>query len=286
LPSLRSAVIADKARFAELASGDQFVSFPQLGSLGRLGNQLFQIAATVGTARKHGYYYVLPPWKYSQYLSNRISQTSILGPARNYVEQAFCYQDIPITGPTSLHGFFQTQRYFEHCEEEIRNLFTPHPVIMSKLTSKFGDLLERETCSLHIRRGDYVKISRMADLTDTDYFDRAVAQLNDDKTFLIFSDDIDWCKKQFRGRQFVYIEGLKDIADLFMMSLCHAHIISNSSFSWWGAWLDPNPDKKVIAPARWFAGSLADPRIPYSSAPRFIGYHDTKDLIPESWIKL
>ena len=81
------------------------------------------------------------------------------------------------------------------------------------------------------------------------------------------------------------MKGQSSVEDLFLMSLCKGHIIGNSSFSWWGAWLDARPQKTVIAPARWFAGSYADPSLPFSSRP-YQGYHDTRDIIPAEWIKL
>ena len=88
---------------------------------------------------------------------------------------------------------------------------------------------------------------------------------------LVFSDDIDWCKGVFRGDRFTFIEGEKDYIDLYIMSQCKNNIIANSTFSWWGAWLNKNKNKKIVAPKKWF-GSLIS--------------HNTKDLIPKEWIKV
>ena len=77
----------------------------------------------------------------------------------------------------------------------------------------------------------------------------------------------------------VFVEALSAIEDLFLMARCRGHIIANSSFSWWGAWLDPDPDKKVIAPARWFGSKHADPSVPDGTS-RFSGFYDTSDLVP------
>jgi hypothetical protein len=104
-----------------------------------------------------------------------------------------------------------------------------------------------------------------------DYYRNAIAEFSDDTRFLVFSDDIQWCKENFKGDNFHFIEGEKDYVDLYLMSLCNNNIIANSSFSWWGAWLNNTPNKKVIAPKQWFGKAKQ---------------LNTKDLIPETWIIL
>jgi 5'(3')-deoxyribonucleotidase len=91
--------------------------------------------------------------------------------------------------------------------------------------------------------------------------------------FLIFSDDIEWCKENFPNisDKFIFIEGNKDYEDLYIMSKCKNNIISNSTFSWWGAWLNQNENKKVVAPLKWFGSSIN---------------HNTKDLYCDGWIKI
>ena len=103
---------------------------------------------------------------------------------------------------------------------------------------------------------------------------KAVKQMPKDSVFVIFSDDIPWCKANFPDipEKFVFIEGNSDHEDLLLMSLCNNVIIANSTFSWFAAWLNNNANKKVIAPAKWFGDAYA--------------HYDTTDLIPESWIKI
>ena len=125
----------------------------------------------------------------------------------------------------------------------------------------------------------------MFNLAATDYYERAMARFPADTTFVFFSDDAAWCRNRFGEGRMVFVEGQSSVEDLFLMSLCGGHIIANSSFSWWGAWLDPRPGKAVIAPARWFAGSYADPSQPFSSRP-YRGYHDPRDIVPPDWIRL
>jgi hypothetical protein len=263
-----------------------FVTYKALGKLGRLGNQLFQIAATIGLARKLGYDFVLPPWRYAQYMQNPFPQSTHIPDVQKYIETSFAYQEINVSGPIDLCGFFQSEKYFIHCETEIRTLFTPKTELLSQLRECFGKILEEKTCSVHVRRTDYVGHPLFADLSRGNYYEEALRHFDSETVFVCFSDDVNWCKSRFRDRRFIFIEGLRNIADLILISLCTGHIIANSSFSWWGAWLDPRKDKKVIAPAAWFQGDHANPKIPFRGMPHFSGFHDIKDMLPQQWIQL
>ena len=263
-----------------------FVTFRYLGHVGRLGNQLFQIAAVIGVATKNELEYVFPVWDYAGWFEREIPQASVIAPTRTCTEKTFAYQDIVIREPTNLLGYFQTEKYFAHCKDLIRFYFEPHATLRQQLMAKHAKVLSRKTCSVHVRRADYVADPYFPDLTATDYYQRAFEQFDDDTTLVFFSDDMSWVKDHFRGDRFVYIEGNRAIEDLFLISLCKSHIIANSSFSWWGAWLNPNEDKKVVAPKQWFCGEYIDPNIPFRVGPRYHGFHDTKDLLPESWIRL
>ncbi len=137
-----------------------------------------------------------------------------------------------------------------------------------------------------MRRGDYVGDRCFADLTAGDYYERAFARFPPETVFLVFSDDIGWCRGRFQGRNVIFLEGQSPIVDLIMMAMCASHIIANSTFSWWGAWLNPRPDKTVIAPGTWFNGSLANPAISYVAGLWPRGYFDTRDLIPAEWTTL
>jgi hypothetical protein len=272
-------------RMHENAPARPFVTCKWSGQSGRLGNQMFQIAATIGTARKNGLDYVFPRWTFSEYFARAVPQTAELPETDVYRESSFAYNDIRVGRPTNLAGCFQSERYFKHCAEEIRGYFAPRPELPGILRQRFGELLSKPTCSVHVRRGDYVGDPHYADLAATDYYERAIDRFAAETTFLFFSDDIAWCQDRFRDRRFAFVKGQSSIEDLFLMSLCEGHIIANSSLSWWGAWLDGRPGKTVIAPARWFAGSYADPSLPFCARP-YQGYHETRDIIPEDWMKL
>jgi hypothetical protein len=130
------------------------------------------------------------------------------------------------------------------------------------------------TCSIHVRRGDYLKYPNKHTQSPTEYYDTAISLVKEkhpNVTFLIFSDDIQWCKNHFIGNEFTFIEGFEDWEDLILMSLCDANIITNSTFSWWAAWLGEKPNKLIIAPEKWFGPE---------------GPQDQQDIIPERWTKL
>ena len=199
--------------------------------------------------------------------------------------RTYGYEEIVVDRATELRGYFQSERYFEHCRDEVRHYFTPHHRLSELLERGYGDMVAARTCSIHVRRTDYIGNPSHPDLSAGDYYERAMAQFDSDTTFVVFSDDIEWCRQRFRGRSILFIEALSPVEDLFLMARCKAHIIANSTLSWWGAWLDPNPDKKVIAPFQWFGGNHADPSIPYRPS-RYEGFYDASDLVPPSWIKM
>jgi Glycosyl transferase family 11 len=278
-------VVAPIARTLRSQFSDtKFVTFP-LGEYGLLGNQLFQIAATIGVARRNGCAFVFPPWPPSRHFEFPIPQVRFIRQYERRMSRTFGYEEIAIDRTTELRGYFQSERYFAHCTDEVRHYFTPHHALALLLDRQFGDLFATRTCSVHVRRTDTLSNPTRPELAAGDYYERAMSQFDSDTTFVIFSDDIEWCRERFRGRSVVFVEALSAVEDLFLMARCKGHIIANSTFSWWGAWLDPNPDKKVIAPLRWFAGEHADPAIPYRPN-RLNGFYDPSDLVPPSWIKI
>lgn len=115
------------------------------------------------------------------------------------------------------------------------------------------DRLREPYISIHIRRGDYVKHRQFVQLWETDYYWRAMARFEPcpDYKFLIFSDDMKWCKERFKGPRFVFSWGRNEVEDMNIMAGCRHNIIANSSFSWWAAYLNSNPNKIVIYPKAW-----------------------------------
>ena len=178
--------------------------------------------------------------------------------------------------PVRLSGYFQSPRYFADAEAQIRAELAPPPEAghAATLAQRIG---ESTSVSLHVRRTDYT-LSHFASvhgLCAPDYYAAAVAELSQrlgPLEIFVFSDDIAWAQANLDLGQpatFVSDGRVSDLGELWLMSLCRHHVIANSTFSWWGAWLSPNPDKIVIAPRKWFAAEN----------------YDTSDLVPEGWLR-
>lgn len=172
---------------------------------------------------------------------------------------------VAIDGPAWITGYFQTERYFADHAETIRAELTPATVPDAQNARWLAEIAE-DPCavSLHVRRGDYVRNPRFAARHGSctpDYYARALdhvaGRMGAEPVIYAFSDDPDWVRENLRLPARIIVVGHNDAArnvdDLRLMSACRHHIIANSSFSWWGAWLNPAPDKIVAAPARWYA---------------------------------
>jgi hypothetical protein len=239
------------------------VTFPLLGKMGRLGNQLFQIAATISHAAKLGANFGFPRWPYAARFPLKDCFFDSLPGNPQYCEKDYNYYPIP-ESCLALEGRFQSPKYF--IEHVVRELLTPIGLTQDKMLSG--------TASVHVRRGDYVKMADHFYNLPISYYKRAADLLRSRgaKRFLVFSDDPDWCKANICPVIDADIASkASDIDHLIQIALCEHHIIANSSFSWWGAWLGVNPHKTVVAPNRWF-GPLRR--------------RDTKDQLPADWIKI
>jgi len=214
---------------------------------------MFQIAATIGMAIKHGTEYKIPtvsadPATFKTYFSHLPALTAQDVITCTYKENGHPYQKIPFTDGICLDGFFQSEKYFSHCQQQILDAFKLYCPPINK------------TVSIHVRRGDYLQNQGRFNLVSMEYLDKAITFFYDKgyHTFIVFSDDIPWCKENinknvFKNCTFFYSENKPELYDMTLMSGCEHHIIGNgSSFSWWGAWLNRNPNKIVVAPEKWF----------------------------------
>ena len=224
------------------------VTFEDLGKYGRLGNQLFQIASTIGIAIRNGMEFGFPEWEYDKHFSSRLPKINKNLFKRTYEEQSPYYQDIRLSNDTdwNLKGYFQSWKYFHHCQSSI------HYYLEFKRPAYNG-------VAVHVRRGDYLGLQHIHPVLPLHYYTEAMQQFSGEH-FTIFSDDIQWCKEYLKGWNISYYPVEDDIHDFKAMSGFEKFIIANSSYSWWAAYL--RRTDKVIAPKNYVVGETKDDRIP------------------------
>lgn len=170
--------------------------------------------------------------------------------------------------PTLLLGYFQTEKYFKDIEEQVREAYRFRNFVPPRRVLEYeGQIRDCVSVSVHIRRGDYLDPkykSLYEGICDASYYERSIErmrELHPEARFFFFSNDMDWVKTHYSGPDCVAVEGNDEdsgYADLYLMSRCAHHIIANSSFSWWGAWLNGSCKKTVIAPKRWLNGRVCN----------------------------
>ena len=246
---------------------------------GGLGNFLFQIAHGYSLSLDNNVSFGIDLNKiwvvhthWSEYMNNIFRNVpTITSPNQihNYRYESLTYKPTPYTQNIFLDGYFQSEKYFIHNKEKILDLFKIDETTLEYLNSKYPDIMNsNNTCSIHVRRGDFLRIDFYNKL-NMDYYNKAIDMVGRDKHFIIFSNDIPWCKENFKDINATFIEGEKDYVDMYLMSLCKDNITSNSTFSWWGSYIILNPDKKIFTPRTWFIHS-----------------HSNEDLLPSEWIKI
>lgn len=247
--------------------------------LGGLGNMLFGLATTYAVSKDmklvpclnldHRGYLHTPP---TQYTKNIFRKFEIIKDTTNfylYNEPSFRYTpiNIPANVDVKLNGYFQCEKYFVKYRDEILELFSPSDDIIYYINNKYREFNLKECVAVHVRRGNYLHLSHIHPPCSLDYYYKSIEHFKN-KIFLIFSDDINYCKQHFVGNKYKFIENELDIIDLYLMSMCSHNVISNSTFSWWGAWLNNN--NTIIYPSKWFGTNK----------------YDSTDIIPSSWITI
>lgn len=176
-------------------------------------------------------------------------------------------------------GFYQSEKYFEEVKEDVRKLFTfdLKKANVKSLQVMQQILYEDNSVSLHVRRGDYLNLKHWDSIgcvCQLPYYRNALLKIKSmvsEPVFYVFSDDIEWVKQNLDLDNAIYVDwnnGRDSWQDMMLMSCCRNHIICNSTFSWWGAWLNPHDDKIVIAPEQWSKNI------------------ESNTVVPQSWIKV
>lgn len=241
------------------------VTFKKLGNYGRLGNQIWQSSVTIAHALRNNDQPRLPFGIIQNYfqLPNEWFYDCSKLHYKTYEEPHFHYSPIPYWENQDLSGYFQSYKYISGFEDEIKKWYKPKIFSNKKLDG---------VTAIHVRREDYLKLIDCFEILDMNYYNKAMNILNSDK-YIIFSNDIDWCKKNFVGKQFIISEGKSEIEDFSLMMECDNFIIANSSYSYWASFLGSNKNSKIIAPQKWFG-------------PKLSPTHNTKDLYRDEWVLL
>lgn len=245
-------------------STENYLCFPLLGKYGRLGNQLFQYASLVGISAKCGHAPLIPSLShslscfklpFSKIESDSIHECFEYLYAEPENDLRFNEELFKLPARTALTGYFQNTKYFSHVEEQLRKELTFKDEIFLEANKQLRLLCKNgETpVSVHVRRTDYLKFSDIFEIPTFQYYASAIELMKkrvENPIFIFFTDDKIWVKQNYS--EFAISENEIATIDLCMMSLCKHHIICNSSFSWWGAWLAENQSQIVIRPNKWF----------------------------------
>lgn len=195
-----------------------------------------------------------------------------------YERREFKYDKYIVEDPSSLYyiGYWQCSAYFHQYREELLSNFT-YRRTLNESSRELSKIIEHSnSISVHVRRGDYINNALLGGICDVAYYETArttIETMVPDPVYIVFSNDIAWCKRNLRLKNVFFSDGNSgsdSAADLHLMSLCKHNIIANSSFSWWGAWLNRNEQKIVIAPKKWVNSEDAE----------------LLDVVPDSWIRI
>lgn len=242
-----------------------------------LGNCFFIIAATLSLAKRNGVEARFPEWKHGveRLFSKPLLQLDGREARSIYQEPVFHYMPIPYSPGMMLVGYFQSEKYFD--KQLVQEAFQPNKNIQEHLDKLNKSFNIDNAVSIHVRRGDYLKLGDHHPVTSVEYYIAAVEQFPG-REIAIFSDDPNWCEQVLCQALVPYctdvgvIRGADETIDLYAMARCKDHIIANSTFSWWSAFLGVNPERRIIAPKQWFGPAYAN--------------LNTDDLIPEGWERL
>lgn len=262
------------------------ITYSSLGKNGELGNQLFQVAATLayGDLRNDEVYF--SSWKNqftnednSLFFKNKVSFKDLSSSYfLEYKEPTFTYTPIECKSKNvDLMGYFQSEKYFKNIEDKVRYYFEPNNDILNKIQNldynnsvciqlRFYDNKRPYKSSIFLDDSNYY----YGPLENIDYLKNAINYFGKDKTFYVTTNNIQTAKSMFSVyNNFKFLDDFSYIEQFFIQTLCEHNIISNSSFGWWGAYLNKNKDKVIFAPKKWFKKSDE--------------WYNSKDICPETW---
>ena len=264
----------------------------KLGNYGRLGNQMFQYAALIGLAKQYGLKIAIPN------VNCQLTDTFSLLPNTPYTfgisfektvrEKQFSFDETVFKEARAasvlftninIEGYFQTDKYWRHAQSEVREAFSFKNRENEEWAHHYTKVLRDKELPLvfvGVRRGDYLNLGDYHPFS-TEYYTQAINRIRDKYgacTYVVVTDDVPWCKSYFPNTFIDYGDFVfpaeSYATEMAIMKYCDHAVIANSTFHWWGAWLNTNPAKTIIAPQTWFG-------------PR--GPQDWQDIYCDGWIK-
>lgn len=251
--------------------------------MGGLGNQMFQISHAICQGWKNNVPTIFKCESYTpmqanqptKYIDNIFKNVTFLNfkSQPNRISTPWQFVDLKLNweSPIEFYGYFQSSKNFYGFTDEIKKLFYPSEKFLEMIFSKYPELNFEKTVSLHIRRGDYTTISSILPVIDISYINKCLDTIKNFDKIFIFSDDKEWVEENIKINNSILVKDLEDYEELWMISLCKINIMSNSSFSWWGSFLNKNPNKDVYVPSIWFGPS---------------GETNYLDIYEENWKKI
>jgi hypothetical protein len=252
--------------------------------MGGLGNQMFQMAKALSEGynnnidvkfRKESF---IPmegnqPNKYENNIFRNIKFENFEDKIERISESSWSYQkqELFYYKPIEFYGYYQSSKNFKGNENKIIDMFSPNDEFILKIKNLYPNVFNKNSVSIHVRRGDYSGISDILPIIDKTYIDECLNRLGGYSNIFILSNDKQWCKENLNYDNSFVIEGLEDYEELWLISLCNHNIMSNSSFSWWGSYINKNKDKKVFVPSIWFGPN---------------GEKDYQDIYEHEWKKI
>lgn len=246
---------------------------------GGLGNQMFQISAAYALAKRNNdtygfnfktcqtYLQGKPSIFYENSIFSNVNQIGNFNFKNYYEEKSHNFTEIEYKEDLLINGYFQSEKYFKDFKSEIVQLFNIQKNNIELIEKSIP--FDKQITSIHVRRGDYLKNPDIHPVCEIDYYKKSM-DLFKDSIFIFISDDMDWVKNNFKDNNIIYSPFDDEILDLTLMTLCDNNIIANSTFSWWGAYLNKK-NSTVVSPNKWFGNN---------------GPSEQFDIIPENWIKI
>ncbi|MFV9484358.1 alpha-1,2-fucosyltransferase [Christiangramia sp. ASW11-125] len=249
------------------------LTFSKLGKKGNLGNQLFQLASTLSLAKRYNQDCVFPYWEYEEYFESNLPHGNCPD-CIQVNEEFYHYHDWNVSkGNYDLYGYLQSEKYFD--QNLVRNTFNFKKEFLKDIREKTGFTYNDNNILISVRRGDFVHHPWFYQLSYKYYFTALTENFPDwrNRKLIFTSDNIAYCKKHFSFLPNSYfLENLSAIEQLAFGIFCKDFIISNSTFSWWLAWLGEKKDSKIVVPIKNFRGKHAEET-------------DESDYFPERWSK-